>query len=82
MSAAARKTISAISAHAGNASAYYSVAVGGDGLVPRVDGVEIYAKADWLTRGDLLVGTLSPKQARKLAVDLLVAADRIEERKS
>lgn len=74
------KTISKLRARPGNPTAYRSVQVRGDGLVPRVDAVEIFANADWLLRGAIVRAALSPKEARALAIALLRAADTVEDR--
>lgn len=75
------KTLSSVRALAGNARAYRSAGVrDNDGLVPRVDAVEVLAVIDWLKSDVLAVATLSVKEARHLALELLEAAERVEAR--
>lgn len=77
----AAKTLSGLHANPGNATAYRSVfAKDTDGMVPRVDAVIVTAAMDWLRTDTLAVATITPREARKPAQELLAAADRIEER--
>lgn len=75
------KRITAPRACQGNRNAYRSVTVrDNDGLVPRKDAVEMWASATWL-KGEPPVGCdLTPTQARRLAIELLTAAEQIEAR--
>jgi hypothetical protein len=41
--------------------------------------VKLYAVPQWLKSAQLATASLTPKQARRLAVELLQAADRAEE---
>jgi hypothetical protein len=53
-------------------------AMGGDW--PRVDAVEVWATLDWLKGDTVGVATMSPREARVLAIQLLTAANEIEDR--
>jgi len=45
----------------------------------RTGGVDLYGIATWLKREPLVHAVMSPAEARRLATQLLVAADRAED---
>lgn len=49
-------------------------------LLPQRDKVVVYADLTWLKGGPLGTQELTPSEARKLAVELLQAAENVEER--
>lgn len=75
---AARKTMRILNVRPGDP--YLTRTAGGDW--PASDGVIISADPQWLKSDQLVFADLSIKDARKLALDILIACDQVERRPS
>ena len=72
------KMLGSVRARAGEPNGYRSV----HGDVPRLDAVVLQAAPLWLKGDRLVEAHLSPSEARRLAIDLLTAAENVEARQA
>lgn len=75
---ASKKPLASVRAHVGEARGYRSVF----GDVERLDAVCLYASCQWLKSNPIAEARLTSLQARALAIDLLRAAEDLDERDS